>query len=101
MHRDLGKRLSCLLDIQIEAKILKPQNIPTLVALREGRAPIIYGDGRQTRDFTYVANVIEANRLACTAGEEALDRLQVALASRFDQGGGRLAFRGRVRRCAA
>src|SRR5262249_32620307 len=28
-------------------------------ALLEGRQPIIYGDGEQTRDFTYVANVID------------------------------------------
>jgi len=30
-------------------------------AMAEGRKPIIYGDGRQTRDFTYVANVVAAN----------------------------------------
>lgn len=30
-------------------------------AMAEGRRPIIYGDGLQTRDFTYVANVVEAN----------------------------------------
>jgi UDP-glucose 4-epimerase len=30
----------------------------------EGRRPSIYGDGLQTRDFTYVANVVEANLLA-------------------------------------
>jgi UDP-N-acetylglucosamine/UDP-N-acetyl-alpha-D-glucosaminouronate 4-epimerase len=30
----------------------------------EGRQPILYGDGLQSRDFTYVANVVEANRLA-------------------------------------
>jgi nucleoside-diphosphate-sugar epimerase len=28
-------------------------------ALLEGRAPTIYGDGEQTRDFTYVANVVD------------------------------------------
>ncbi|MBI3048314.1 MAG: SDR family oxidoreductase [Acidobacteria bacterium] len=28
-------------------------------ALSEGRAPTIYGDGEQTRDFTYVANVVD------------------------------------------
>lgn len=31
-------------------------------------APIIYGDGFQSRDFVYIANVVEANLLAC--GEE-------------------------------
>ena len=30
-------------------------------AMAEGRAPIIFGDGTQTRDFTYVANVVSAN----------------------------------------
>src|SRR5947207_15454991 len=28
-------------------------------ALSEGRAPVIFGDGGQTRDFTYVANVVD------------------------------------------
>ena len=33
----------------------------------EDRRPIIYGDGLQTRDFTYVANVVAANLAACDA----------------------------------
>ena len=33
-------------------------------ALSEGRRPMILGDGHQTRDFTYVANVVHANLLA-------------------------------------
>jgi nucleoside-diphosphate-sugar epimerase len=37
-----------------------------LAALR-GEAPVIYGDGTQSRDFTYVENVVEANLRACTA----------------------------------
>ncbi len=32
-----------------------------LTALLNGKSPIIYGDGEQTRDFTYVENVVEAN----------------------------------------
>src|SRR5687767_9047972 len=39
-------------------------------ALR-GTTPTIYGDGSQTRDFTYVANAVAANLLACTAPAEA------------------------------
>ena len=35
-------------------------------ALLEGRAPVIYGDGRQSRDFTYVENVVAANLRALT-----------------------------------
>ena len=33
-------------------------------ALRAGRAPTVFGDGTQSRDFTYVDNVVEANLLA-------------------------------------
>lgn len=33
----------------------------------EGRAPTIYGAGEQTRDFTYVENVVRATLLACHA----------------------------------
>jgi len=38
-----------------------------ITALRDGRAPVVYGDGEQSRDFTYVANAVEANLLACEA----------------------------------
>lgn len=37
-----------------------------ITALMEGRRPTIYGDGTQTRDFTYVANNVQANILAAT-----------------------------------
>jgi UDP-glucose 4-epimerase len=36
-------------------------------ALLAGRTPVIYGDGLQSRDFTYVENVVNANLLALTA----------------------------------
>ena len=39
--------------------------------LMNGEVPTINGDGRQSRDFTYVDNVIEANLKACLAGSEA------------------------------
>lgn len=35
-----------------------------------GEQPTIFGDGEQTRDFTYVDNVVEANLLACEARAE-------------------------------
>jgi len=37
-----------------------------ITAIMEGRRPTIYGDGSQTRDFTYVANNVQANILAAT-----------------------------------
>ncbi len=36
-------------------------------ALLAGNAPVIFGDGRQSRDFTYVENVVAANLLAVEA----------------------------------
>jgi UDP-glucose 4-epimerase len=35
--------------------------------LLAGKTPVIYGDGRQTRDFTYVANVVDGNLRALRA----------------------------------
>ena len=46
--------------------------IPKFIKLMlQGEAPTINGDGKQSRDFTYIENVIEANLKACLAGEEA------------------------------
>jgi UDP-glucose 4-epimerase len=38
-----------------------------VTALLRGRTPVIYGDGLQSRDFTYVDNVVDANLRALTA----------------------------------
>lgn len=35
-----------------------------------GQKPLIHGDGMQSRDFTYIENVIEANLKACLAGHD-------------------------------
>jgi nucleoside-diphosphate-sugar epimerase len=43
--------------------------------LLEGQPPDIHGDGLQTRDFTYVADVVRANLLACEAPGEALGQV--------------------------
>ena len=40
------------------------------LAMLEGRTPVIYGDGTQSRDFTYIENVVEANLLAMQAPAE-------------------------------
>ncbi len=36
-------------------------------AILRGEEPIVYGDGEQTRDFTHIDNVVEANMLAAAA----------------------------------
>lgn len=38
-----------------------------ITAILSGRRPVVYGDGYQSRDFTYVANVVHANLLAADA----------------------------------
>jgi len=47
-------------------------------ALSEGRQPTIYGDGEQTRDFTYVANVVDGVLRACEAPKAAGEVINVA-----------------------
>lgn len=43
--------------------------IPKFIrSFRLGEAPLIHGDGEQSRDFTYVENVVRANMAALTAG---------------------------------
>ena len=42
-----------------------------LKQLMADEAPTINGDGKQSRDFTYVENVVEANLKACLAPHEA------------------------------
>ena len=46
--------------------------IPKFIKLLlDGEIPVINGDGKQSRDFTYIDNVIEANLKACLAGSDA------------------------------
>jgi UDP-N-acetylglucosamine/UDP-N-acetylgalactosamine 4-epimerase len=45
--------------------------IPKFIKLLlEGKQPTINGDGKQSRDFTYIENVIEANLKACKASSD-------------------------------
>jgi nucleoside-diphosphate-sugar epimerase len=52
-------------------------------ALAEGRRPNIYGDGEQTRDFTYVANVVDGVLRACQAPDASGEVINVATGGRI------------------
>jgi UDP-glucose 4-epimerase len=52
-------------------------------ALLENRAPTIYGDGEQTRDFTYVANVVDGVLRACEAPNVSGQIINVATGGRI------------------
>jgi UDP-N-acetylglucosamine/UDP-N-acetyl-alpha-D-glucosaminouronate 4-epimerase len=54
-----------------------------ITAVLQGRQPTIYGDGLQSRDFTYVKNVVDANLLACTAPGIAGEAFNVACGDRI------------------
>jgi UDP-glucose 4-epimerase len=52
-------------------------------ALCGGRQPTIYGDGEHTRDFTYVANVVDGVLRACTAEGASGEVINVATGGRI------------------
>jgi UDP-glucose 4-epimerase len=51
-------------------------------ALLAGKRPVIYGDGTQSRDFTYVANVVDANLRALAAPKVKGEVMNVATGHR-------------------
>jgi UDP-glucose 4-epimerase len=63
-------------------------------ALLSRRTPVVYGDGKQTRDFTFVENVVEANRRALVADGLAGQAVNVAT-------GGSVSLLGLLRSVAA
>jgi nucleoside-diphosphate-sugar epimerase len=53
--------------------------IPAFIAaILRGDSPTIYGDGQQSRDFTYVGNVVQANLLACRSDRAVGTSLNIA-----------------------
>ena len=58
--------------------------IPLFVkALLEGRSPAIHGDGEQSRDFTFISNVVNANLLACEANVSGARVYNIACGGRY------------------
>ena len=59
--------------------------IPRFITLMlGGEAPTIFGDGKQSRDFSYIDNVVQANLLACTAPHAPGNVYNVACGVRYD-----------------
>src|SRR5437762_2930648 len=52
-------------------------------ALLENRSPTVYGDGGQTRDFTYVANVVDGVLRACEAPGASGEVVNIATGGRI------------------
>lgn len=58
--------------------------IPKFISAVSGKVPIeIFGDGEQTRDFTFVGNVVDANLLAASANEGAGEVVNIACGNRI------------------
>ena len=56
-----------------------------ITALLSNQAPVIYGDGKQSRDFTYIDNVVQANLKAATADERSAGQIMnIACGERID-----------------
>ncbi|HZT83098.1 MAG TPA: NAD-dependent epimerase/dehydratase family protein, partial [Gemmataceae bacterium] len=57
--------------------------IPLFIrAMLAGRSPTLHGDGKQSRDFTYIDNVVKANLLAAVAPEAAGKVYNIACGAR-------------------
>ena len=54
-----------------------------ITALKHGRSPVVYGDGEQSRDFTYIDNVVQANLSACTATAAVGYAMNIACGERY------------------
>jgi nucleoside-diphosphate-sugar epimerase len=58
-----------------------------IATLLDGKAPIISGDGKQSRDFVHVADVIEAIKAACIAPKAEGELFNIATGSRITVNG--------------
>ena len=54
-----------------------------VTSLLSGEAPVIFGDGEQSRDFTYIDNVVDANLRAAEAPAAAGEVMNVAIGERI------------------
>jgi nucleoside-diphosphate-sugar epimerase len=87
-HQVYGLETVCLRYFNVFGPRQDPKSqyaavIPKFIEMmRRGEPPTIYGDGSQSRDFTYVANVVRANLLAAAAPDAAGSVVNVACGQR-------------------
>lgn len=63
-------------DPQSEYAAVIPKFITRIL---QGQAPIIFGDGQQSRDFTYIDNIVHGNLLAASAPDAAGQMMNLAM----------------------
>ena len=87
-HRIYGLETACLRYFNVFGPRQDPKSeyaavIPRFATrLLTGQSPIVYGDGEQTRDFTFISNVIDANWLAATAPSAAGEVFNIGVGTR-------------------
>lgn len=70
-YKLFGLETICLRYFNVYGPYSSPESKYSLVIpiftkhLLENKPPIIFGDGKQSRDFTYIQDVVQANLLAC------------------------------------
>ncbi len=88
-HRLYGLRTVCLRYFNVFGPRQDPASqyaavVPLFITrVLRGERPTIFGDGEQSRDFTYVANVVEANILAARSEKAAGRVMNVACGDRI------------------
>ena len=88
-HRAYGLETVSLRYFNVYGPHQDPQSVYAAVipkfitAMLEGQRPTIFGDGEQSRDFTFIDDVVGANLLACTAPEASGHALNVACGGRY------------------
>jgi nucleoside-diphosphate-sugar epimerase len=88
-HQIYGLQTVCLRYFNIFGPHQDPTSqysavIPIFITkMLRGESPTIYGDGEQSRDFTYVDNAVEANLLAARSSRAAGHVINVACGARY------------------
>jgi len=88
-HQIYGLETVCLRYFNIFGPYQDPLSpyaavVPIFITrLMRGESPVIYGDGEQSRDFTYIDNAVEANLLAVKSPQASGGVFNVACGTRF------------------